>query len=106
VKHDGIALYATELGVASLMGAQAIRGMAMPRTGWRFWTLGGRGMKPIIALAVLMSVTPALADNIYLTESGTCATDYVRDGPPAASLREALRAVCSDLGAHHQCGRR
>jgi len=27
--------------------------------GRRFWTLSGRGMKTIIAIAVLMSVTPA-----------------------------------------------
>ena len=54
--------------------------MAMPSTGRRFWTLSGRGMKTIITIAVLMFVTPAGADNIYLTESGTCATGYVRDG--------------------------
>jgi hypothetical protein len=53
---------------------------AVPSIGRRFWTLSGRGMKTIIAIAVLMSVTPALADNIYLTESGACATGYVRDG--------------------------
>jgi hypothetical protein len=42
--------------------------------------LSDRGMKTIIAIAVWTSVTPALADNIYLTESGTCATGYVRNG--------------------------
>jgi hypothetical protein len=54
--------------------------MAMPSTGRRFWTLSDRGMKTIITIAVWTSVTPALADNIYLTESGTCATGYVRNG--------------------------
>jgi hypothetical protein len=54
--------------------------MPMPSTGRRFWTLSGRGMRTIIAIAVLMCVTQALAGNIYLTESGACATGYVRDG--------------------------
>ena len=52
----------------------------MPSTGRRFWALSERDMKTVIALAVLMSVTPAVAENIYLTESGTCATGYVRNG--------------------------
>jgi hypothetical protein len=69
-----------QFGAASLVGARAIKGMAMLSTGRRFWTLSGRGIKTIIAIAVLMSMTPALADNIYLTESGTCATGYVRNG--------------------------
>jgi hypothetical protein len=61
-------------------GRTSTRGMAMPSTGRRFWTLSGHGMKTTITIAVLMSVTPARANNIYLTESGTCATGYVRDG--------------------------
>jgi hypothetical protein len=64
----------------------------MPSTGRRFWTLSGRGLRTIIAIAVLMSGTPALADSIYLTESGICATGYVRDGRFCVAIETGYEA--------------
>jgi hypothetical protein len=67
----------------------------MPSTGRRFWTLSGRGLRTIIAIAVLMSGTPALAGNIY--QSGTCATGYVRDGRFCVAIETGYQVRLSEI---------